>query len=58
MCHGYLSLLDKGIPAANIIVMSYNDVASDSSNPFPNTLFNAPSKSTGWDVNKGCVIDY
>lgn len=44
--------------ADNIIVMSYDDVASSSSNPFPNTLYNKPSTGAGIDVNKGCVIDY
>jgi len=38
--------------------MSYNDVAKDSENPIPNTLFNKPTKGAGVDVNKGCVIDY
>mmetsp|Transcript_132198 Transcript_132198/g.186642 ORF Transcript_132198/g.186642 Transcript_132198/m.186642 type:complete len:106 (-) Transcript_132198:800-1117(-) len=39
--------------------MSYNDVASSKSNPFPNTLFNKPSGSEeGVNYNEGCVIDY
>lgn len=38
--------------------MSYNDVYNDPSNPFPNTLFNKPTNTTGIDVHKGCVIDY
>ena len=50
--------MDKGVPADNIIVFSYNDVAPASENPFPNQLFNQPSKGKGWDVNKGCKIDY
>jgi legumain len=51
-------LLDKGIPADHIITFSYNDVASSSSNPFPNTLYNKPTTGPGKDFNAGCVIDY
>lgn len=51
-------MLDKGVPASNIIVFSYNDVASSSANPYPNTLYNKPTTGEGVDVNKGCVIDY
>lgn len=38
--------------------MSYNDVAKDPSNPFPNTLYNKPTTGPGVDVNAGCVVDY
>jgi len=38
--------------------MSYDDVASSSENPFPNTLYNKPTSGKGIDVNDGCVIDY
>jgi legumain len=58
VCHAYQLLLSKGIPADNIIVMSYDDVASSSENPYPNQLYNKPSSGKGVDVNKGCVIDY
>lgn len=58
VCHTYHTLLQKGIPAANIILFSYNDVAKSTSNPFPNQLFNKPSTGPGVDYNKGCVIDY
>jgi len=52
-------LLDHGkFKAENIIVFSYNDVASDPYNPVPNTLYNKPTTGPGVDVNKGCVIDY
>jgi legumain len=36
-------------------MMSYDDVANDSENPFPGQLFNKPN---GPDVYKGCNIDY
>lgn len=59
VCHSYHVLLDKGgIKAENIILFSYDDVASDPENPVPNTLFNKPTTGAGVDVNKGCVIDY
>jgi len=50
----------NGIPADQIIHMSYNDVAKSSSNPFPGTLFNKPTPAgtPGVDVNDGCVVDY
>jgi len=52
-------LLDHGkFKPENIIIFSYNDVASSPSNPFPNTLYNKPTTGPGVDVNKGCVIDY
>jgi len=38
--------------------MSYDDAASSSENPFPNTLYNKPTSGAGIDVNSGCVIDY
>lgn len=44
--------------AENIIVFSYDDVATDSQNPFPGKLFNKPTTGAGVDVNKGCKIDY
>lgn len=48
-------MIKNGIPADQIIVMSYDDVASDSENPFPGKLFNKPN---GPDVYAGCKIDY
>lgn len=55
ICHAYHIMLDNGIPADQIIVMSYDDVANSKSNPFPGQLFNKPD---GEDVRAGCVIDY
>jgi legumain len=57
ICHAYQVLISHGVPATNIILMTYNDVASSSSNPFPNTLFNKPGNNVQ-DVNAGCVKDY
>jgi len=59
VCHAYHIMINHGIPADNIILMSYNDVAKSSQNPFPNTLYNRPSGTQeGVDYNKGCIIDY
>jgi legumain len=55
ICHAYHIMLNNGIPADQIIVMSYDDVATSSSNPYPGQLFNKPD---GEDVRAGCVIDY
>lgn len=55
ICHAYQILIKGGIPASNIIVFSYDDVASSSMNPFKGKLFNKPD---GDDVYAGCVIDY
>ena len=58
-CHAYQIMIKHGIPASNIIMMSYNDVAQSSENPFPGSLFNKPSGfNPGYDVNKDCIIDY
>lgn len=46
---------NNGIPESNIILMSYDDVAMDSENPFPGKLFNKPN---GPDVYAGCNVDY
>lgn len=45
----------NGIPEEQIIVMSTDDVANSSENPFPGQLFNKPD---GEDVYAGCNIDY
>lgn len=48
------------MPAENIITMAFDDIASDSENPFPGQIFNKPSAEgvAGDDVYKGCQIDY
>ena len=43
------------MPAENIIVMAYNDVAWDDWNPFPGKLFNGLD---GTDWYEGCKMDY
>jgi len=55
ICHAYQIMKSNGIPEENIIVFSYDDVATSSSNPFPGQLFNKPD---GEDVYAGCNIDY
>ena len=60
VCHSYQVVRSKGIPAENIIVMAYDDIAGSGSNPFPGKLYNKPSASgvEGVDVYDGCNIDY
>lgn len=58
VCHALKILLTGGIPRSNIVLMMYDDVASDPSNPFPGQLFNKPSDGPGVDVYAGCVPDY
>lgn len=55
ICHAYQTLVKGGIPASNIIVFAFDDVASSSQNPFRGKLFNQPN---GQDVYAGCKIDY
>lgn len=55
VCHAYQIMKGQGIPESQIIVLSYDDVASSSSNPFKGQLFNKPN---GKDVYAGCKIDY
>ena len=57
VCHAYQVLINHGFNPANIILFSYDDVPSDSMNPFPGQLFNRPGNNSV-DVNKGCVKDY
>merc|ERR1712013_835126 len=45
----------QGIPASNIIYMAYDDVANNSSNPFPGELFN---RTDGPNVYDASVVDY
>lgn len=50
----------NGIPADQIIHLSYDDVAHSNFNPFKGKLFNKPTAAgtPGVDVYEGCVIDY
>jgi glycosylphosphatidylinositol transamidase (GPIT) subunit GPI8 len=60
VCHYYHTLTRRGINASNIIVLMYDDVASDPLNPFPFSLFNQPTVvgDPGLNVRHGCMLDY
>ncbi|KAJ1364385.1 hypothetical protein KIN20_024474 [Parelaphostrongylus tenuis] len=55
VAHAYQILKKNGVPEDNVIVMMYDDIASDPSNPYPGKLFNKPH---GPDVYHGLKIDY
>ena len=55
VCHAYHLLIKQGVPAEQIIVMAYGDVAWDDENPFPGTLYNG---NDGVNYNEGCNLDY
>ena len=55
ICHAYQIVKKNGIPEDQIIVFAYDDIASNSQNPFPGKIFNKPD---GDDVYAGCKIDY
>ncbi|KAF1328766.1 Cysteine protease, partial [Globisporangium splendens] len=62
-CHAYHVVRRHGIPAENVILMMFDDVASHRANPFPGKLFNKPATGNGTDevavdVYKGCNVDY
>jgi legumain len=58
-CHAYQIAKTKGIPEDHIILMAYDDIANNPSNPFPGQLFNKPDPTgPGVDVYAGCNIDY
>lgn len=55
ICHAYQILIKHGVPAANIIVMAYDDIANNSQNPFKGKIFNKPTNAqAGVDVYGGC----
>jgi len=56
--HAYQTLTRNGIKPSNIIVFAYDDIVNDPNNPFPGSVFNAPSNTTPYDVYKGIKIDY
>lgn len=60
VCHAYHVVRRNGIPAKNVILMSYGDAAYSEENPFPGKLFNQPTQDgvAGYDVNEGCVATY
>lgn len=55
VCHAYNTLVRKGVNPENIIVLSYDDVANDPTNPLPGQLYNKPN---GEEHYKSCKIDY
>jgi len=58
-CHAYQIAKTKGVPEDHIILMAYDDIANNPSNPFPGQLFNKPDPTgPGVDVYAGCNIDY
>lgn len=55
VCHAYQVLHRHGIPDENIIVMMYDDIANNPSNPTKGEIINHPD---GKDVYKGVPKDY
>jgi len=56
VCHAFQVLTKDGnIPAENIIVMMYDDIANNAQNPTPGVLLNHPN---GTDVYAGVNKDY
>ncbi|XP_012993003.1 legumain [Esox lucius] len=54
-CHAYQIVHKNGIPDEQIIVMMYDDLATNEANPTPGELINRPN---GTDVYKGVPKDY
>lgn len=48
-------MIENGIPAENIVVFAYDDIAYNKSNPFPGQIFNKPE---GENVYNKASIDY
>jgi len=59
-CHAYKVVNKFGIPDERVIVMQYDDIANDPSNPFRGQIFNKPTdaQTPGVDVYAGCKKDY
>lgn len=59
-CHAYHVVRRHGIPAENVVLMMFDDVAWHERNPYPGSLYNRPANSSAEaiDVYKGCHIDY
>ncbi|RZF42513.1 hypothetical protein LSTR_LSTR004432 [Laodelphax striatellus] len=55
ICHAYQTLVLRGIPKENIIVMMKDDIAMHASNPYKGKIMNEPN---GTDVYEGVIIDY
>lgn len=60
ICHAYQIAHKNGIPDERIIVMMYDDLATNRQNPFPGQVYNKPTAAgeAGVDVYAGCPKDY
>jgi len=59
-CHAYHVVHKFGIPDERVIVMQYDDIANNPSNPYKGQIFNKPTAvgTPGVDVYAGCKKDY
>ncbi|KAG7383553.1 hypothetical protein PHYPSEUDO_003590 [Phytophthora pseudosyringae] len=64
-CHAYHVVRRHGIPAENVVLMMYDDVAWHELNPYPGQLFNKPTTKHASraevkpvDVYQGCQVDF
>jgi legumain len=59
-CHAYQIAIKGGTDPDKIILIAYDDIANNPSNPFPGKIFNKPTAAgtPGVDVYQGCKIDY
>ena len=55
ICHAYQTLHKAGIPDEQIVVMMYDDIANNPSNPYPGNIINRPD---GPNVYPGVPKDY
>lgn len=56
--HAVEIMIKNGIPLNQIIHLAYDDIANNSSNPFPGQLFNHPATGAGVNVYNKSHIDY
>uniref|UniRef100_A0A8C5BUM8 Legumain n=1 Tax=Gadus morhua TaxID=8049 RepID=A0A8C5BUM8_GADMO len=54
-CHAYQIVHKNGIPDEQIVVMMFDDLATNENNPTPGVVINRPN---GTDVYKGVLKDY
>jgi len=59
-CHAFQITSKNGVPPENTIVMVFDDIANDPSNPYPGQIFNKPTATgtPGVNVYAGCQKDY
>ena len=50
--HAYHILIDNGMPAENIIVFAYDDIAYDPQNPLKGQVFNHPDGEDVYEDEK------